>query len=159
MTRDDYEERRKRMDEGLRAGIELLQAAHAAQVRALDLVWMSSGDQAPAMAPPPGEPMVSSAPPAPAKKKRQPIGQLYEDVCAAVERYPERFDRGDVCRLLGYEPNRGSLSRVLQELLAEKLFAVEAHGILGSGGMVLNLRGPNPVLSHAIRGLRHSNRG
>jgi len=159
MTRDDYEERRKRMDEELRAGIELLQAAHAAQVRALDLVWMSSGDQAPAMAPPPGEPMVSSAPPAPAKKKRQPIGQLYEDVCAAVERYPERFDRGDVCRLLGYEPNRGSLVRVLQELLAEKLFAVEAHGILGSGGMVLNLRGPNPVLSHAIRGLRHSNRG
>jgi hypothetical protein len=38
MTRDDYEERRKRMDEELRAGIELLQAAHAAQVRALDLV-------------------------------------------------------------------------------------------------------------------------
>ena len=99
MTRDDYDERRKRMDEELRAGIELLQAAHAAQVRALDLVWMSS------------------------------------------------------------EPTRGSLVRVLQELLAEKLFAVEARGILGSGGMVLNLRGPNPVLSHAIRGLRHSNRG
>jgi len=48
MTRDDYEERRKHLDEGLRAGIELLQAAHAAKVRALDLVWMSSGDQAPA---------------------------------------------------------------------------------------------------------------
>ena len=68
MTRDDYDERRKRMDEELRAGIELLQAAHAAQVRALDLVWMSS------------------------------------------------------------EPTRGSLVRVLQELLAEKLFAVEVRG-------------------------------
>jgi len=30
MTRDDYEERRKRMDEELRAGVELLQASHAA---------------------------------------------------------------------------------------------------------------------------------
>ena len=84
MTRDDYEERRKHMDEERRAGIELLQAAHAAQVRALDLVWMSSGDQAPAVAPPPGEPMAPSALQAPAKKKRQPIGQLYEGVCAAV---------------------------------------------------------------------------
>ena len=128
MTRDDYEARRKRMDEGLRAGIELLQAAHAAQIRALDLVWMSSGDQAPAMAPPPGEPMAPGALQAPAKKKRQPNGQLYEDVCAAVERCPERFDRGDVCRLLGYEPNRGNLYRVLQELIAEELFAVEARG-------------------------------
>jgi len=53
MTRDDYEERRERLDEELRAGIELLQAAHAAQARAQELVWMSSGDQAPAVAPPP----------------------------------------------------------------------------------------------------------
>jgi len=72
--------------------------------------------------------MAPSALQAPAKKKRQPIGQLYEDVCAALERCPERFDRGDVCRLLGYEPNRGNLYRVLQELMAEKLFAVEIRG-------------------------------
>jgi hypothetical protein len=72
--------------------------------------------------------------------------------------------------LLGYEPNRGSLYRILLELLAEKWFAVEVRGegddphevreavstILGSGGMILNLHGPNPVLSHAIRGSRHS---
>jgi hypothetical protein len=128
MTRDEYEERRKRMDKELRAAIELLQAAHAAQVRALDLVWMSSGDHAPAVAPPLGEPMAPGAPPASAKMKRQPIGQLYEDVCTALERCPERFDRGDVCRLLGYEPNRGSLYRVLQELIAEKLFALEVRG-------------------------------
>jgi len=69
-----------------------------------------------------------AAAPAPAKKKRLPNGKLYEDVCAAVERCPERFDCGDVCRLLGYEPNRGNLYRVLQELIAEELFAVEARG-------------------------------
>jgi hypothetical protein len=48
MTRDDYEQYRRRLDEELRAGMELMQAAHAAQVRALDLVWMSSGNAGPA---------------------------------------------------------------------------------------------------------------
>jgi len=36
--------------------------------------------------------------------------------------------RNGGARLLGYEPNRGNLYRVQQELMAEKLFAVEARG-------------------------------
>ena len=42
MTHDEYVQRKQRLDEQLRGGIELLQAAHRQQVRALDLVWMTS---------------------------------------------------------------------------------------------------------------------
>jgi hypothetical protein len=125
MTREDYDEHRRRLDEELRVGVELLHSAHAAQVRALDLVWMSAADSAPRPGvpppPPPGEPAAEKAP------RRQP-GQLYEEVCAALEQCPESFDRGDLCRLLGYEPNRGSLYRVLQDLMIEKTVAVQTFG-------------------------------
>ncbi|HYN22787.1 MAG TPA: hypothetical protein VE078_17635 [Thermoanaerobaculia bacterium] len=40
MTRDEYERRKGRLEEQLRAGIELMESAYRAQVRALDLVWM-----------------------------------------------------------------------------------------------------------------------
>jgi hypothetical protein len=39
MTRQEYEERRRRLDDELRAGQELLEASHRAQVRALDQHW------------------------------------------------------------------------------------------------------------------------
>jgi hypothetical protein len=53
MTRDEYEARKRRLEEERQAGIELLEAGHQAQLRALELVWMlSSGEQA-TLPPPP----------------------------------------------------------------------------------------------------------
>ena len=40
MSREQYEQRKRRLEEQLRAGIQLLESAYQAQVRALDLVWM-----------------------------------------------------------------------------------------------------------------------
>jgi hypothetical protein len=45
MTRDEYERRKGRLEEQLRAGIELMESAYRAQVRALDLVWMVQAEE------------------------------------------------------------------------------------------------------------------
>lgn len=52
MTRQEYEERRRRLDEELRTGRELLEASHQAQVRALDLHWAAEEGGATPAAPP-----------------------------------------------------------------------------------------------------------
>lgn len=39
MTREEYEARRRRLDEELRAALEMVKAGHQAQVQALDLLW------------------------------------------------------------------------------------------------------------------------
>ena len=54
MTRDEYERRKQRIEEQLRAGIELMESAYRAQIRALDLVWMVQAEEdAEAPSPPP----------------------------------------------------------------------------------------------------------
>jgi hypothetical protein len=52
MTRGEYERRKQRIEEQLRAGIELMESAYRAQIRALDLVWMVQAEED-AEAPPP----------------------------------------------------------------------------------------------------------
>lgn len=139
MTRAEYDERKRRLDEQLRAGVELLEAAHRQQVRALDLVWMTTADEAvelswfSAEAPSRTEsqPAAASspAPPAPPPKPaRRTAGQLSGEVQAAIAQLPEVFDRNDLCRVLGYEPDRGSLYRTLQELVFEDVLVVERFG-------------------------------
>lgn len=122
MTRDEYERRKGRLEEQLRAGIELMESAYRAQVRALDLVWMVQAEEdakAPAQPehlPPPDRPRRRSAP------------EVDADVRAAFERLPKSFTRSDVCEALGYEPDRGALYRTLQNLTREGALRVEAPG-------------------------------
>jgi hypothetical protein len=146
MTRDEYEERKRRIEAQHRAGIELLEAACRQQLRALDLVWMTTaeGDVAfPAMPleplaslpdPEPSSPTppVSPAPPQakrPANRpQRRAAWQLIEDVEKALADVPEVFDRNDICDALGYDPDRGSLYRILQELIGDGILALENRG-------------------------------
>jgi hypothetical protein len=118
MTRDEYEQRRKGLEEQLRAGIHLLHAAHAEQLRALDLLWGSASGEAPETAAAPSQ----EAP------RRRRAGELSDEVIAALARCPEVFDTAELCRALGYEPNRGTLHRLLGALRAEGLLAVETRG-------------------------------
>jgi hypothetical protein len=130
MTRHEYEQRKQRLDEQLRAGIELLEAAHRAQVRALDLVWMLQAEEGggglalevPVVAPPPG------GPPAPAAPRRRSPGEMVDDLNQAFWRLPETFTRRDVCAVLGYEPDRGALYRILQDLVKDGFAAVQSLG-------------------------------
>ncbi len=147
MTRDEYDERKRRIEAQHRAGVELLEAACRQQLRALDLVWMTTaeGDFAfPSMAaeppvslPDPAARSMPAAPnPAPPEPKptatrppRRAAGQLLEGVEKVLADVPKVFDRNDVCAALGYEPDRGSLYRILQQLTGEGVLALEDRGV------------------------------
>jgi hypothetical protein len=129
MTREEYERRKRRLEEQLAEGIELLRAGFRQQVRALELVWMTTAAEditltsIPAVETRRGEPAGSVKPAAapqpakPSRRPRQPAGKLWEDVDAAFDSLPQVFDRNDLLKALGYEPERSSLYRVTRSLL------------------------------------------
>jgi len=62
------------------------------------------------------------------KPRRHKAGELFEAVRTALGQLPETFNRNDVCAALGYNPDRGSLYRVLQELQAEGSLTMKRRG-------------------------------
>jgi hypothetical protein len=133
MRRDEYEQRKQKLDEQLDAGIDLLRAAHRQQTRALDLVWMTSAEedvQIPLPRESPAAP--AAAAPAPVQEKapaaRRKAWELYDEIREALAHVPEVFDRGDMCERLGYAPDRGSLYRVFQELVQEEILTIYSRG-------------------------------
>jgi hypothetical protein len=131
MTREQYEDQKRRLAEQHRSLVEMVDDAYQTQLRALDMVWrMMSGEGAadprPAPAPPPAPPQ-PAAPAPPARRRRKP-GELEEDVLAALPRLPELFVFSDICEVLGYKPDRGSLYRILQELKGSGHIAVHEGG-------------------------------
>ncbi len=133
MTRDDYEEQKRRLAEQRRVLVELAESAYQQQVRALDTVWrMMSGEGAGEILPP--EPAVAvapqAAPAAPVRRRRLRAGELYNDIVDALPRLPDPFIHSDITQALGYETDRGSLYRTLLELKENGHLAVVE---LGSG--------------------------
>ena len=132
ITRNEYEQRKRRLDDQLREGVELLQAAHRQQIRALDLVWMTMAEEDLALPPAPpqeaAEERPAPTPVEPPQPVRRRAGQLNEEVEGILDALPEVFDRNDVAEALGYEPDRGSLYRVLQDLARSGVLAVEERG-------------------------------
>ncbi|HYU33767.1 MAG TPA: hypothetical protein VEW48_16565 [Thermoanaerobaculia bacterium] len=140
MTREQYEHRKRRLEEQLQAGIQLLESAYQAQVRALDLVWMLQAEEAGAGAIQAGAPLSSPAaptapPPAtqealsvPGQPRRRSPSEVSDDVHAALPLLPEMFTRGDVCKTLGYEPDRAILYRILQDLVQKGRIRLETRG-------------------------------
>ncbi len=140
MTREQYELHKQRLDEQLRAGIRLLELAHQTQVRALDVVWMLQAEElapgpvveaaalsSPELAPTP-TPAKQEPLPAPSLPPRPGAGDVERDLRAALPRLPQRFTRSDVCAALGYEPDRGTLYRLLQELVEKGSLHVDSKG-------------------------------
>jgi hypothetical protein len=133
MTRNEYERHKQRLDEELRSGMEMLTAAHRHQLRALEMVWAATGEEGAAISPPtvaPAAPgLVAARPPAaPPKPRRHKSGELFEAVRTALAQVPETFNRNDVCAALGYNPDRSSLYRVLQDLEAEGTLVMKSRG-------------------------------
>ncbi len=60
MTRAEYERHKQRLDEELRAGMEMLAAAHRYQIRALEMVWAAMGEEGAAIPPSVGAPVAPS---------------------------------------------------------------------------------------------------
>jgi hypothetical protein len=125
MKRHEFELRKERLDEQLREGIELLQAAHRQQVRALELVFQMVADES--LGTPAAPPAAPSAP-EPLPPARQTWDELLSEVEEALARVPETFDRNGVCRALGYEPDRNRLYKALRRLEAEGVIAAEFRG-------------------------------
>ena len=125
MTRDEYERRKQRIEEQRRAGIELMESAYRAQIRALDLVWMVQAEED-AEAPPPPPAQEPLRPPD--KPRRRSAPEVDDDVREAFASLPETFTRRDVCEALGYEPDRGALYRSLQLLTRSGDLRIETPG-------------------------------
>jgi hypothetical protein len=120
MTRDEYEERKAKIEEQLRAGVELLQAACRRQMEALDLLWGAGANEEPAAI-------------VPARVAEKPLPRrrawgLYDEVRDAILNLPEVFHRGHVCDQLGYQPDRSSLFRALREMVEEGILAIQSQG-------------------------------
>jgi hypothetical protein len=118
------------LDRQLEAGIELLRQAHQAQVRVLEMVWMTNpaAELPPRVAAGPAVEVVAAPAPAPARRAKRGAWELYNEVFDALDKLGPEFVRSDVCRALGYEPDRASLQRALRELAGEQLIALTAPG-------------------------------
>lgn len=137
MTREEYEQRKRRLEEQLRAGIELLEVGYREQMRALELIWRARSQEgmapaAPAVPETTPPPAVQGEAPGPAPaappKRRRGAGELLEEVVEALDSLPEVFDHNQVCAVLGYQPDRSSLFRIFRELTSEDILAVEKFG-------------------------------
>jgi uncharacterized membrane protein len=138
LNQAEYQRRRRQLDEELRAGIEMLQEGHRAKVEALDSLWLRAAAEAPESPPAPTAP--EPAPPAPALSEpasRRQAGELRDDIEAALAAVGDEFVKRDLCRALGYTPNRTSLHRVLWDLQGEGLIE-PLH--LGRGGRATRYR-------------------
>ena len=117
MTPEEYEQERQRLEDQLRADIELLQTAHQARLKALEAVWRSSRS-------PIEEASLSPSP----RRARSGEGELDDAVEAALELLPREFTSRDLRRELGFSPNRSSLHRALRRLEENGALAVLQFG-------------------------------
>ena len=130
MKHNEYEQRKRILDEQLRVALDLVHAGHRAQLQMLELLWRTSGGEeeaSQAAEPSEATPLPESqetAPPPP--KQRRAAGELYEDVLEAFPQLPEDFTKHDIHRCLGYEPDRVSLFRVLGTLEREGRIEVKS---------------------------------
>jgi hypothetical protein len=127
MTREEYEARRRRLDEELRVAIELVEQGHRARVQSLDLAWHASASGAPAplsVAPfPPAAPDSAAKP-----KRRRGSGELYGEVLSLLPQLPETFSKEDLAPLFTDPPDRASLFRVLQEMVWNGVLELARRG-------------------------------
>ena len=132
MRRDEYEQRKQRLETQLQEGIALLESAHRQQIRALELVWMTTAEEDLALgATPAAAPAaVRSEPaaPAPEPPSRRTPWEIIQDLAVALPKVPEVFDRNLLHEALGYAPDRGSLHRILRQLVGNGNLTVERPG-------------------------------
>ena len=143
LSKEEYEERRRRLDEQHQATLALVEAAWQAQVRALDLVWLASGAGGVPLLPQIeglafGGPVrlleagaaaerrapSPAAAPEPPPRRRGPWAVMGE-IERVFEELPEVFGHHDLNRALGYDLDRGSARRNLQLLIEDGVLATE----------------------------------
>jgi hypothetical protein len=130
MTHNEYEQAKHRLENSRRAGLDLVEAAYQSQLRALDMVrdLLSGTAGAPVPTAPPAAstPAAEAAPASPPPPRRQQrAGDVAGDFRRIYRQLPETFGRNDIHALLGYEPDRGALYRILAALSTRKVIFIE----------------------------------
>jgi len=175
MPPTDYDRFRQRLEQQLRADVELIFEAYQTKLRAFETVARARGEleegasQPPLarparlleLGPAPSAPEVAQpaegqaappappdAAPAPAKRPRSYAYEVYDAVEKALAQVGDVFDRHDLCRVLGYVPSRATLHRVLAELEDAGAIAVQEIGI-GSRAARYRKRTPAPAAGNA----------
>lgn len=144
MTPEEFEQRRRRLEEQLREGIESLLTGFHHQLRALEAAWMAAEASSPRTEPraarqqeasavaSPSTPAVEAPDATPPMEQSRPPrlapGQLRGDVEAALALVPKTFNRRHLIQALGYEPERSTLHRVLMSLIREGVLVRESKG-------------------------------
>ena len=138
MTREEYEERKRRIEAHHRFSAELIEAARQQELRALELIWMTTAGGSFGRSWPPISseeaillPVSSGAAGSiapPARPRRRSLGEVFQKVMEILPELPEPFDRNDVCQAIGYEPDRATLFRVFERLTTEGLAQRVARG-------------------------------
>jgi hypothetical protein len=147
MTHEEYEERRRALEEQHCADVALLNAAHEMRLRSLERVRRESvAGERDAAAP---EASAGAAQTVAAVREPDPVAtgpaprpmrerySVVNDLTAALPDLPEVFDRRDVIRVLGYVPARTTLLRALEMLAKEGMIALENQS---SGGVTNSYR-------------------
>ncbi|HEY2737828.1 MAG TPA: hypothetical protein VGK45_05445 [Thermoanaerobaculia bacterium] len=115
MEPNHFEALRARLEEQLRADIELLQEAHRVKLRAFETVWRTQAEVAQMQTPPP--PVATAAPAEPADTGNRTGGwTVLFSIQEKMDQIPEVFDKNDVAAALGFMPKRATLFRALDEL-------------------------------------------
>ena len=130
MTPADFEALRLRLEEQLRADIELLYEAHRVKLRAFETVLRAQTDVChPVSAEVTRPPLVLAAAPEPAREpSRRKAWSVFDAVEEALEQVPEVFDKNDLHRAIGQTPSRATLARTLQMLVSDGRIKVEQVG-------------------------------
>lgn len=131
MRHQEYERRRRMLEQHLQADLDLIRAAYAAKLRALEAVWLHSpGEDAPSPVQPepgiPSETPLSETPPSETVRAVR-RGDTLQGLRAALPDLPEVFEKEDVFQALGYTPSRATLYRAFQTLQIEKRISIARY--------------------------------
>lgn len=143
----DYDRYRQRLEQQLRADVELLFEAYRAKLRAYETVARSRGeigsgeDPWPALdlpanllPPAPGAALPPAGAPAPAPasaprgRRRAEALTVREAIDEALLKVGETFDRRDLIRALGFTPHRSTFHRTMIDLVYEGTLEITQRG-------------------------------
>lgn len=134
MTPAEFEALRLRLEEQLRADIELLYEAHRVKLRAFETVLRAQADVScggytvaaevtrPSLA-------LAASPEPPREPSRRKAWSVFDAVEEALEQVPELFDKTDLHRAIGQTPSRATLARTLEMLVRDGRIKVEQVGV------------------------------
>jgi len=119
VDQNEFERRKRAIEEQLLADIEVLRAAARIKIAALEAL---------ASAKPRSASPDHAKTPAPSPAREVRLGGTMHDIMDTLPQLPEVFDKTDVSRILGFEPNRAALHRACNRLVSQKKIVMEVPG-------------------------------